>query len=73
MNTSQSTLYYDEFAEHVQNLKDEIFQILTANKFKNQEKRGAPLLAFGTLTAFSAGTRIACAAGSILGICDGAN
>ena len=84
MNTSGSTLNYDYFAEYVQNqlqaadldirnLKDEISQTLTANKSNNREKRGAPLVAFGALTAWTAGAGIACAVGSIFGSCGGAS
>ena len=82
MNTSESTLNYDYFAEYVQNqlqvadldtgnLKDEIAQTLTANISHNREKRGAPLVAFGALTALTAGAGIACAVGSIFGSCGG--
>ena len=80
MNTSESTPNYDYFVEYVQNqlqaadldirnLKDEISQTLTANKSNNREKRGAPLVAFGALTALTAGAGIACAVGSIFGSC----
>ena len=56
-----------------QNLKTEIPQTLAANKLKNREKRGVPLLAFGALTALTAGAGIACAVGSSFGSCGGAS
>ena len=78
MNTSESTLNNDYFAEYnqnqlqdadleIRNLTDEIFQNLTANKSNNREKKGATLVAFGALTALTAGTGIACAVGSLFG------
>ena len=84
MNTSESILNYDYFAEYVQNqlqaadldiknLKTEISQTLAANKLNNREKRGVPLVAFGALTALTAGAGIACAVGSIFGSCGGAS
>ena len=77
MNTSESTFNYAYFDEYVRNqlqavdldirkLKDEISQTLTTNKSNNREKRGAPLVAFGALTALTAGAGIASAVGSFL-------
>ena len=47
-------------------MKDEISQTLTTNKPNNREERGAPLVAFGALTALTAGAGIASAVGSFL-------
>ena len=74
MNTSELTPNYDYFAEAVlnqlqaadldiSNLKDGISRTRTANKSNNRQ-RGAPLVAFGALTALTASADIACAVGS---------
>ena len=43
------------------------------NETNRREKRAAPLLAFGELTALTAGAGIACSVGSIFGGCGGSS
>ena len=89
MSTNETSLNFELISKHVEKqllaakidikeLQEELFETMGSTKTMrnysaNRNKRGAGLIAFGALTALSAGAGIACSLGSIFGGCGGSS
>ena len=89
VSTNETSLNFELISKHVEKqllaakvdikeLQEELFETMGSNKTMrnysaNRNKRGAGLIAFGALTALSAGAGIACSLGSIFGGCGGSS
>ena len=51
------------------NLKQEFFETLASITTTARQRGCVPLIAFGAISAFTAGEGVACAVGSIFGAC----
>ena len=82
MNTNESSLNFDYLSgfvdkqlqlarQDLQDLRTDISETLMRNDSHERNRRGVPLIAFGALTAVTAGAGIACSIGSIFGACGG--
>ena len=82
MNTNESSLNFDYLSgfvdkqlqlarQDLQDLRTDISETLMRNDSHERNRRGVPLIAFGALTAFTAGAGIECSIGSIFGACCG--
>ena len=85
MSTNESSLNFELISKHVEKqlkaakidireLQEELIETMgstrsVSNYSSYRSKRGAGLIAFGALTALSAGAGIACSLGSIFGSC----
>ena len=82
MNTNESSLNFDYLSEFVdkqlhharqdlQDLRTEISETLMRKNSLERNRRGVPSIAFGALTAVTAGAGLACSIGIIFGACGG--